>query len=183
MQLFMERIDKDLSLFKNYFDDQKKDKLPELFKRVNVEAKDFINDNEEELENDVKNYDKIRRFARDDIIRFDQPTHYSVDTQQLLVAEEVSDPKEGGKKVKKWLMPGVKTHLPTNTENPLKKTRGFSFEQLYYFNNLCMNKSFLRKRVRSLEVDLATAQAHIKELERWREELEGRMAENFNQVY
>lgn len=80
-------------------------------------------------------------------------------------------------------MPGVKTHLPTTTENPLKKSRAFSFEQLYHFNNLCMNKSFLRKRVRSLEVDLATAQKHIKELERWREEMESRMAENFDQVY
>ena len=57
---------------------------------MNVTEKDFINDNEEEYENDVKNYGLIRRFAQEDVIKFDQPTHYSVETQQLLVPQEVS---------------------------------------------------------------------------------------------
>ena len=57
---------------------------------MNVTEKDFINDNEEEYENDVKNYGLIRRFAQEDVIKFDQPTHYSVETQQFLVPQEVS---------------------------------------------------------------------------------------------
>ena len=107
--------------------------MPELFKKTNVAEKDFINDNEEELENDVKNYSLLRRSAKEDIIKFDQPTIYNVDTQQLLAPIVELDKEEGKegdkkKKPKKWLMPGTKTNLPTVSENPLKKSRGFSFE-------------------------------------------------------
>jgi hypothetical protein len=126
--------------------------LAVLFKKTSVKESDFVNDNIEVYENDVKNYDKLRRTAKEDVIKFDQPSLYSVETQLLLAPLP-----DGGKKVKKFLMPSIRTYLPTEAENPLKKSRAFSFEQLYAFNNLCMNKSFLRKRVRSLEVDVSTA--------------------------
>ena len=54
----------------------------------------------------------------------------------------------------RYAHPKVKCTLPNHTENNLTKARLFSFEQLYEFNNLFLNKSFLRKRVRATEVDI-----------------------------
>ena len=44
MNGFIERIDKDLSLFKNYLDDLKKDSVEEMFGKL--DKNDFLNDNE-----------------------------------------------------------------------------------------------------------------------------------------
>jgi hypothetical protein len=69
------------------------------------------------------------------------------------------------------LKPKVRNHIPSATENPLTKTRTFSFKQLYDFNNLYLNKSFLRKRVRSSEEDIHKNQKDIEALFKWKEEL------------
>lgn len=58
-------------------------------------------------------------------------------------------------------MPKIKCHVPNDTENNLLKARTFSFQQLYEFNNLCLNKSFLRKRVRASEEDIDKNQKDI----------------------
>ena len=63
----------------------------------------------------------------------------------------------GHTKESKYLHPKVKTKVPSMTENPLTKSRTFSFQQLYEFHNLVLNKSFLRKRVRSSEEDMDKA--------------------------
>jgi hypothetical protein len=52
--VFVERVDKDLSLFKNYCDDLKLDKVHLLFGQAKPE--DVLNDNVQIYENDVKNY-------------------------------------------------------------------------------------------------------------------------------
>ena len=49
------------------------------------------------------------------------------------------------------MKPKVATNLPNKRENNLTKARMLSFEQLYEFNNLFLNKSFLRKRTRAAE--------------------------------
>ena len=56
-----DRIDADLSKFKNYFDDMKLDTMKQMFEKIgiNVEDKDLINDNLEEWKDDIKEYSKI----------------------------------------------------------------------------------------------------------------------------
>lgn len=190
MNGFIERVDKDLSLFKNYMDDLKKDTVGQLFAKASKD--DCLNDNEQAYENDVKDYRAMRRTAGADVLKFDIPTEYSVGDGQTLKlppagAEPALQKQEttAGKKAKgppKWTKPLVPTFLPTATENPLKKARTFSFEQLYDFNNLVLNKSFLRKRVRSLEEDMQKAQEDVKGLQAWRLDMEERTAENFRRV-
>ena len=58
----------------------------------------------------------------------------------------------------KWKKPKIATKLPNYKENPLTKARTHSFKQLYDFINLVLNKSFLRKRVYSIEQDMSVAQ-------------------------
>ena len=58
----------------------------------------------------------------------------------------------------------------------------FSFKQLYEFNNLYLNKSFLRKRTRNAEEDIASIWAHNKEMLAWREDMEKRTDERFVDV-
>ena len=58
----------------------------------------------------------------------------------------------------------------------------FSFKQLYEFNNLYLNKSFLRKRTRNAEEDIASIWAHNKEMLAWREDMEKRTDERFADV-
>lgn len=62
------------------------------------------------------------------------------------------------------MKPKVDCWLPNYKENPLTKSRALSFEQLYDFNNIFLNKSFLRKRVTSTEEDVCLNQKQIKEL-------------------
>lgn len=83
------------------------------------------------------------------------------------------DPKTSHKEKKeqkdKYAKPKIKTLVPNSSENNLTKARTFSFEQLYEFNNLFLNKSFLRKRVRASEVDIDKNQTDIAELFKWKE--------------
>ena len=64
----------------------------------------------------------------------------------------------------------------------MTKARLFSFHQLYDFNNLFLNKSFLRKRVRSTEEDIWQLQNKVAALESWRPEHEQDMKDQFAQV-
>jgi hypothetical protein len=58
----------------------------------------------------------------------------------------------------------------------------FSFKQLYEFNNLHLNKSFLRKRTRHAEEDIASLQDQVKVLQAWREDIEMRTDKRFAEV-
>ena len=55
---YLDRVDKDLSLFKNYCDDMKLTLISELF-HEHLQEDDLKNDNEQEYTPDVKNYTKI----------------------------------------------------------------------------------------------------------------------------
>ena len=72
--------------------------------------------------------------------------------------------------------------IPNNKENELTKARLVSFKQLYDFNNLCLNKSFLRKRTKQSEDHISVLQDEVKELQRWRADLEDRMKKQFEAV-
>ena len=165
-----------------------------------AKEEDMINDNEQSYENDVKKYNLMLRIAKDDVLIFRKedpiPATASVDSQEedpsksqdiaTIPDESKEESKdEGGKVVKqpKFMKPKVKTYLPTSTENALTKARTFSFEQLYDFNNLFLNKSFLRKRVRSSEEDIFKAQNNIKNLFEWKKELTDLRAEASRAIY
>lgn len=59
---FAERVDADLSDFKNYLDGMKEENVvARLFGLTKEKHKKvLVNDNQEELENDIKRYDKIQ---------------------------------------------------------------------------------------------------------------------------
>ena len=80
------------------------------------------------------------------------------------------------------MKPKIPTGLPNKKENTLTKARLVSFKQLYEFNNLCLNKSFLRKRTRAAEEDILDLQKRVKKLEGWRPDIEKRMAEQFEEA-
>lgn len=69
--------------------------------------------------------------------------------------------------------------LPNSVESDRLKARTFSFKQLYEFNNLVLNKSFLKKRTKVNEDHIAKLQAEMLEQQRWREDIEKRMAQQF----
>jgi len=58
----------------------------------------------------------------------------------------------------------------------------FSFKQLYEFNNLYLNKSFLRKRTRNAEEDIASIWAQLNKMMAWSEDMEKRTDERFADV-
>ena len=64
---FTERVDKDLSNFKNYTDNMKLDKVLDLFQQAKEE--DMINDNIQEYDQ-LKNYKKMLKFSKDDVLLF-----------------------------------------------------------------------------------------------------------------
>lgn len=66
---YLDRVDKDLSLFKNYCDTMKTQPISELFNAF-ITDEDIKNDNEQELLNDIKKYDKIDKERKDDVINF-----------------------------------------------------------------------------------------------------------------
>ena len=72
--------------------------------------------------------------------------------------------------------------IPNNKENELTKARLVSFTQLYDFNNLCLNKSFLRKRTKHSEDHIAVLQNEVKDLQEWRTDIEKRMKKQFEEV-
>ena len=49
-----------------------------------------------------------------------------------------------------------------------------SFQQLYDFNNLCLNRSFLRKRTKSNEEHIDAIEKDLAEMHEWRDEFEER---------
>jgi hypothetical protein len=102
----------------------------------------------------------------------------SVDDNDTGDIVEVKEAKQG-----KYLTPKIKTNLPTSTENLLTKARTFSFEQLYDFHNLCLNKSFLRKRVRSIEEDIFRNSNKLDELYAWKKELTDKRAADAKRIY
>jgi len=67
-------------------------------------------------------------------------------------------------------------------ENELTKARLVSFKQLYDFNNLCLNRSFLRKRTSKSELNIEILQAQVKALQKWRVDIEARMKQQFIEV-
>ena len=120
------------------------------------------------------------RKAQADVLLFDDMVVDDTVPQTVLVSQasqESMSASQGDKsgpghvKKDKYAMPKVKCHVPNNTENNLLKARTFSFHQLYEFNNLCLNKSFLRKRVRASEEDIDKNQTDIAALFKWKAEL------------
>jgi hypothetical protein len=69
-----------------------------------------------------------------------------------------------------------------NIENNLLKPRMFTFKQLYQLNNLCLNKSFLRKRTKVSEDNISVLQSEVIELQNWRKDIEERMDNRFKAV-
>ena len=65
--------------------------------------------------------------------------------------------------------------VPDPGRNELTSARLFSFQQLYDFFNLCLNRSFVSKRTRSCEEDVFDLQQELKEFHKWREALEPRI--------
>lgn len=55
----------------------------------------------------------------------------------------------------------------------------FTFKQLYKLNNLCLNKSFLRKRTKVSEDKIEVLQNEVIELQQWRKDIEERMDNRF----
>ena len=51
-----------------------------------------------------------------------------------------------------------------NIENNLLKPRMLTFKQHYQLNNLCLNKSFLRKRTKVSEDNISVLQSEVIEL-------------------
>ena len=49
-----------------------------------------------------------------------------------------------------------------------------SFQQLYDFNNLCLNRSYLRKRTKNNEEHIDALEKDLEEMHKWRDELEER---------
>ncbi len=64
----------------------------------------------------------------------------------------------------------------------MTKARLMSFTQLYDFNNLGLNRSFLRKRTKKSENHIEVLQNEVKELQTWREDIEKRMKKQFEVV-
>jgi hypothetical protein len=58
--------------------------------------------------------------------------------------------------------------------NALHESRLVTFKQLYDFNNLFLNKSYLRKRVKSTEDHLDSVQKELDGLQAWKIDLEAR---------
>jgi hypothetical protein len=58
----------------------------------------------------------------------------------------------------------------------------FTFKQLYQLNNLCLNKSFLRKRTKVSEDNISVLQSEVIELQNWRKDIEERMDNRFKAV-
>ncbi len=58
----------------------------------------------------------------------------------------------------------------------------FTFKQLYQLNNLCLNKSFLRKRTKVSENNISVLQSEVIELQNWRKDIEQRMDDRFKSV-
>ena len=99
---------------------------------------------------------------KSDIIYFDPAKEEEVPEEQVEEVKtkaQVSDETKTGKtekekKIPRYMKPKVATNLPNMKENNLTKARMLSFQQLYEFNNLFLNKSFLRKRTRAAEEDI-----------------------------
>jgi len=113
------------------------------------------------MENDIKKYDEIDQNRIADVIRFDAPeeVEQAADaTKDGKSKAEISNETAGGKTTKepRYMKPKVATSLPNKKEYNLTKARLITFEQLYEFNNLFLNKSFLRKRTRAAEQDIYT---------------------------
>ena len=68
---YLDRVDQDLSLFKNYCDDMKLSEISQLFSQ-HLKANDLKNDNEHEYTPDIKNYDRIDRTRFRDVVTFGQ---------------------------------------------------------------------------------------------------------------
>ena len=128
------------------------------------------------MENDIKNYDSLKNM--NDLMIFSP-----MDEEELkeLIKKDKKE-KEGDFSKKKWIRPNHQAYIPNDVEDPLTKARMFSFKQLYEFNNLYLNKSFLRKRTRNAEEDIFKIQNQIKELFEWREDVEKRTDTRFQET-
>ena len=80
-----------------------------------------------------------------------------VDQDVLVFGEFSQQYLDGQEKRKEQAKREGKTYapIPAKDENELLKARLFNFKQLYDFNNLCLNKSFLRKRTKKNEDHIA----------------------------
>lgn len=58
-----------------------------------------------------------------------------------------------------------------------------SFKQIYEFFNLCLNKSFLRKRTRHAENDIFLMQNELKKLQEWKIDIEKRTDTRFADIW
>lgn len=58
-----------------------------------------------------------------------------------------------------------------------------SFKQIYDFYNLCINKSFLRKRTRHAENDIYLLQNENKKLQEWKIDIEKRSDNRFLEIW
>ena len=142
-------LNKDVQKLKTYLDAFKQDTVKEIFQIENDE--DYKNDNEEKS-----------MIHENDILRFGEVTEEYNKKQEKL--------KEIAKKNGQYFAP-----IPNNFENELLKVRMVNFQQLYDFNNLCLNKSYVKKRTKINEDKIAKLQADVKNLFEWREDLEKRM--------
>ena len=66
--------------------------------------------------------------------------------------------------------------VPKPDTDDLVKARSLSYKQLYDFFNICLNKSFLKKRVLAAEVDVNDAHIKVTTLQDWRLDIETRIA-------
>ena len=164
----LNRVDTDLSIFKNYCDDMKHDTVMRLFEANYL---DIISDNAQQFNNDVKNYTKLleEEEAHKDVLSFE-------------IDEEDLPPEDTKIEFGDHTRPMIPSKMPSKRENPKTKARMVSFQQIYDLINLCLNKSFMRKRVRSSEQDIHVLQQKVHTLEEWRVEMEEKTTGKFNEI-
>ena len=163
LQEYADRIDFDLSTLKNFFNEMRDEKVQKLFKAKEVDVQP---DNLHEIENDIKDYKSLQ--SAKDVLNFNS-------SDGKLLMEEPS-------KFGHHTNPKLANYIPDKNENTLTKARTFSFEQLFDFFNLCLNKSMVKKRTRSSEEEIYKLQNQLKEFQEWRDDLETRLANKHTEI-
>lgn len=161
---YVDRVDRDLALFKNFCESQNQHKVADILK---VKPKEVLSDNFCKRKNDIKDYSKMQNLA--DLLEFkadEKQTGSPVNQPEDAAVNQFGDHTTA--KVKS-------TTVPDPGRSELTAARLFSFQQLYDFFNLCLNRSFLSKRTRGCEQDIYDLQQELKEFHEWREALEPRI--------
>lgn len=122
-------IDEDVFKLKRYLDEQKDDSMLHLFR---AKPSELVNDNVgTEFEKDDLNF-KIK-----DAEAYHEGMQAMKDHRELTCKE--------GDVERSW------ASMPNEVEDDRLKARMVSFKQLYDFNNLVLNRSFLKKRTKVSE--------------------------------